>query len=500
MFSRLFNLIRQAVRKIFGYKDIEQVERVETPLSSDMQNALTQWHMMYLDKADWLGGENQVKSLNLPALIASEIARQMVLEMKWSITGKEAGEDGEPASNPRAEYLSAEFGAAIRVLREKVEQGAAAGGVVVKPYPRNGHIYCDWAMDWDIYPLAFDDDGNMSDVIFPDRFVDGKTYYTRLERHQLGRTKNDNGAEEEIVTITQRAFKSENENTIGVEVPLESVPQWAELEQTVTIKAADGNLYGWYKVANANNVDVNSPMGASVYAKAKDTIEQADIQYSRLLWEYEGSELAVDVDITCLRPGTDGLPTIPRLNNRLFRGVDISNGQAGDFYNIFSPAIRDVSLNNGLNILKMQIEDQCGLARGTLSDANVDARTATELKIVKQRSYATIHDNQAALERCLRDVIRAMDKYASLYKLAPEGEYDVSFEWDDSILTDTEQENEEIRRDVDAGLLSKVEARMKKYKETRAQAEAAIAAINAEKKDEENAMLPDFTTITEPVA
>ena len=41
---------------------------------------------------------------------------------------------------------------------------------------------------------------------------------------------------------------------------------------------------------------------------------------------------------------------------------------------------------------------------------------------------------------------------------------------------------------------------MKKYKETRAQAEAAIAAINAEKKDEENAMLPDFKTITEPVA
>lgn len=54
---------------------------------------------------------------------------------------------------------------------------------------------------------------------------------------------------------------------------------------------------------------------------------------------------------------------------------------------VFSPALRDVSILNGLNDLLMRIEDTCGLARGTFSNPQSEARTATEIKILKQRSY-----------------------------------------------------------------------------------------------------------------
>ena len=147
---------------------------------------------------------------------------------------------------------------------------------------------------------------------------------------------------------------------------------------------------------------------------------------------------------------------------------------------MFSPAIRDSSLFSGLNQLLIRIEDNCGLARGTLSDANVEARTATELRIVRQRTYATIADNQAMLEVCLRDVIRAMDKYASIYRLAPEGEYDVSFEWDDSIITDSSQQLGERLELLSQGLMGKVEFRQWYFGETEAQAKAAIAKAQEE--------------------
>ena len=222
-------------------------------------------------------------------------------------------------------------------------------------------------------------------------------------------------------------------------------------------------------------------MGASVFAKAVDVIREADLQYSRLLWEFEGSELAIDVDPTVLRPKKTegGGVEMPKLNERLFRSVDADKGDR-DLYEVFSPAIRDGSLLNGLNQLFIRIEDLTGLSRGTLSDANVDARTATELKIIKQRSYATIADNQAALETCLRDVIRAMDKYATAYNLAPEGEYDVSFEWDDSILTDAEQQLQERLLLYNAGIIGKAELRQWYLGETQAQAENAIAAVQKE--------------------
>lgn len=490
MFTRLLNFIRQVVRKILPYRDIETVERVETPLSNEMANALDDWYNMYLNKADWLKPDT-VKSLNLPAFISSELARQIVLEMQWNITGKT--KDGETQTkgnkdvmNPRAEYLKAEFEKCITALRQKLEQGCAAGGMTVKPYPKDGHIYFDWTMDWSLYPIAFDDDGNLADVIFRDTYTEGKTIYTRLERHVVD---GDN------VKITQRAFKSNMRDAIGVEVELSEVPQWQGLEPEATIENTGGQMFGWFKVAAANNIDVDSPMGASCYCKARDTIKEADLQYSRLLWEYEGSELAIDVDPTVLRPKKTegGGLEMPKLNQRLFRAVDADKGDR-DLYQVFSPQIRDAALVNGLNQLLMRIEDQCGLARGTVSDANTEARTATELRIVKQRSYATISDNQAALERCLKDVIRAMDVYATLYDLAPEGEYDVSFGWDDSIITDTEQQMNEWMMLLNSGIVSKAEFREWYFNETKDQAAAAVEAIAEEEAKQQmagiNQLLP----------
>lgn len=491
MFTRLLQFIRQVVRKIIPYKDIESVEKIETPLSDDMVNALDAWYEMYRDEAYWLSDD--VKSLNLPAFVSSELARQIVLEMKWHITGKKKdGEDsGKEVMNPRAEYLRQEFERCIRVLRQKLEQGCAAGGMTIKPYPKGGHIYFDWTMDWSLYPIAFDDDGNMADVIFRDTYTEGKTIYTRLERHVV---EGDN------VKITQRAFKSTSRDSIGTEIDLKDVPFWSELLPEVTVQKTGGQMFGWYKVASANSIDVDCPMGASCFCKAVKTIKEADLQYSRLLWEYEGSELAIDVDPTVLRPKkTEGGGfEMPKLNQRLFRSVDVNKNE-GDLYNVFSPAIRDAALINGLNQIMMRIEDQCGLARGTISDANVEPRTATELRIVKQRSFATVADNQKALENCLKDVVRVMDLYATLYKLAPEGDYDVSFEWDDSIITDSEQQMSERMILRNNGIMGKVEFRMWYFNETKEQAQAAVDAVAEEEAREQMARLNQLlpTTPTE---
>lgn len=471
MFSKLLTFIRMVIHKLIPYNTIESVEKIETPLSSEMATALDKWYDMYRDKSPWLAAPG-MKSLALAPFVCSEIARQVTLEMKWNITGKnKTGKDGDPVSNPRSEYLTKEFQKCVDKLREKLEQGCAAGGMVIKPYVKDGHIYFDWTMDWSLYPIAFDDDGMLSDVIFRDTYTEGKTIYSRLERH----TRDGNN-----VKITQRAFKSTVRDTIGTEVPLSAVPSWKDLPPEATVTAADGQLFGWYRVASANHIDVDSPMGASVFAKACDAIRDADEQYSRLMWEFEGSELAIDVDPTVLRPkkGTDGKEEMPRLNERLFRAVDRGTD---DSYDIFSPAIRDTSLINGLNQVLTRVEDLCGLARGTLTEAPAVARTATELNILKNRSYATISDNQKRLEVCLREVIHAMDRYATIYNLAPEGDFDVSFEWDDSIITDTDQQLNERLTLLNANIASRAEIREWYYGETPSQAKAAIAAADEER-------------------
>lgn len=472
MFSNFIQKIRQVIHRMIPYKDIESAEHIETPLSNDMINALDKWHSMYLNDAPWLGGEDDVKSLNLPAFISSEIARCVTLEMEWNITGTDVDHAGNKAENPRSIFLKKEAEKLFKDLRRKLEQGCAGGGLVIKPYVRDGKIFFDWVIDWSLYPVSFGDDGDLTDVIFPDVYVDGKDIYTRLERH----TQMKDGA----TRITQRAFKSNTRDSLGKEISLSDVPRWAELPPEAIIRDVDGQMFGWFKVAAANNVDIDSPMGISVFSKSEDVIREADEQYSRLLWEYEGSELAIDVDPTVMRArkGTNGTLEMPKLKKRLFRKIDLGTD---DHYNVFSPAIRDVSLVNGLNELFMRIEDLSGMARGTISNVNDTARTATELKIMRQRTYATISDNQKALERCLQDVIRAMDRYATIYKLAPEGEYEVSFVWDDSVITDSEQQMNERMVLYNIGAIGLAEMRMWYLGETKAQAQQAIAEIAAEK-------------------
>lgn len=465
----IFQLIRQVIHRMFPAKSIEQVERVETPLTSEMANALEVWGEMYTNKAPWLSEPN-VKSLNLPALIASEIARQVTMEAKWNITGGKDEKNGEDLQNPRSEFLKAEFKRLMDDLRNKLEQGCAAGGMTIKPYPKDGHLFFDWTMDWSLYPISFTNDHRLKDVIFRDSFQDGKITYSRLERH----TMIDEG-----IKITQRAFKSLNREDIGTEIPLTDVEMWADLQPEVIVKDTEGQLFGWFRVATANNVDVEGPMGISVFHRATDAIKEADYQWSRLWWEFEGSELAIDVDPTVLRPKKDanGAMVVPKLNERLFRGVDLGEDAS---YHVFNPSIREASLINGLNYALMRVEDLTGLARGTFSNVSNEARTATELKIMRNRTYATISDNQKALEQCLRDVIRAMDKFATLYELAPEGDYEVSFEWDDSIVSDTQQQLGERLQLLAVGVVSKAEIREWYFGETKAQAETAINTIQQE--------------------
>lgn len=473
----LISFVKGVFRRMLNFRSIGQAEQVKTALSPEMTDALQTWSDLYMNQAPWLK-PGVVKSMNLPAFICSELARQVVLEMNVKITGKDANgqttdANGEEIQNERSIYLAEELNKLLATLRQKLEQGCAAGGMIIKPYPANGHLFFDVSLDWDIYPVAFDNAGNLQDVIIPDFITDGDTYYTRLERHTLD---GDN------VIITNKAYKSTMKESLGKEIPLTAVDRWKDLAPSVTVTQTGGQLFGWYRAATANTSDLHSPMGSSVFSKAVDAIREADEQYSRLVWEFEGSELAIDVDPTALRPKQNGQGVeLPKLNERLFRGVDLATGNGEDLYKVYSPAIRDTSLLNGLNTLLQRVEDLCGISRGTLSDANEVAKTATELTIQKQRSYATVSDNQKALEYCLKDVIRAMDLYATLYGLAPEGEYDVSFDWDDSIMVDSQTRNTQMMTYVNAGLISKTEFRMWCFGETEAQAKAALEAIQGER-------------------
>lgn len=437
MFQRFITWIRGVLSKMFHINDAKRTLGAEIAVSSPMQTALDLWMRMFMDHAPWL--DETTQSLGLPAAIAGEFARLVLVEFDSQITG-----------SARADWLNEEYALQRRQLRNAVELACAAGGVIFKPYPDGKHLALDCVPAWRFFPTAFNNRGEVTGAVFVERVTKGDTFYTRLEHHIQDRSG---------YTIRNLAFRSFTEDALGTQCGLDVVAEWEELEPELTIRykdgtAPDGMLFSYFRLPFANTIDLESPLGVSMYSRSVDLIKEADRQYSRILWEFEGSELAIDASVGALpRTGPNGKTAVlPKRQKRLFRELSIDSGES-DLYKVFSPAIRDSSLFNGLDKILKRIEFNCSLAYGTLSDPQSVEKTAEEIRASKQRSYAAVCDMQTALQAALEHLIWCMDFYATLYNLAPRGEYETSFTFGDGVLEDTDLEFARRKQLVDAGYL-----------------------------------------------
>ena len=86
-----------------------------------------------------------------------------------------------------------------------------------------------------------------------------------------------------------------------------------------------------------------------------------------------------------------------------------------------------------------------------------------------------------ALQRALQDAVAAMDFYCTVHQLAPKGDYEIGFVWDDSIVVDTDKERQSDRQDVAMGAMPLWEYRAKWYGEDE---KTARAVVNEEPPEE----------------
>lgn len=514
---------------MIGVKTIEQTLHVAPVISSKMEEAIQLWTDMYKNEAEWLkeatyDDPTRVVSLGLPAMIASEKARMVLLEWKSEITTPTKEVEVEnpnytepqpdelgnvvPSAQPkmiiqekpvgptqRAEFLNQQYEKLKKQMRKQLEYAVAKGGIVIKPYvvqneDKTFSIEFEFIQADNFFPLAFDASGRITEAAFIDTKFEKNLVYRRLEYHKW---------EGKSVHVINKAFKSTNNQSqgsgadlsgmdLGQEIPLTDVPEWKDLSPDTEVAPVTQPLFSYFRMPQANTIDTLSPLGVSGYARATSLIKDADMQYSRLLWEYEAGEMAIDIDRDALefretgidRDGKEhSVSTLPTLQRRLFRKVDLGTS---DTYQQYAPTLRDSSYNQGLNAILMRIEDVCAISRGTISDATVEAKTATELKILKQRTYSENLEIQHALEDSLKEVVYIADVYCDLYKITPKGEYDVSFEWDDSIIVDVDEELNKRITLMQNGLASKLEVRQWYFGETERQAQEALLKIEDESR------------------
>ena len=416
-----FSRIKEALVRIL--KKSEPVSAV----SDEMQTASETWHDIYMNASLWLNNSDKdIISLRLASAVASEFSRLVFSE---SIIEADEKSPYYQIVKDFSESLDDEF-----------ETALAFGGMMFKPYISKGKIFIDMIRADRFLPVSYS--GNsITSAVFVSKKTIGKVYYTLLEFHQYD-------SEKKTHTITNKLCKSMNSEYIGVECSLDEVPEWSGLAENITFSNIEKPLFSYFRVPSANDIDLDSPLGVSVYARAVDLIRQADEQWARIEWEYESKETALDVSVDMMRNNS-----LPQRKKRIYRQYDVDSLD-GTFYNLFSPEIRDSSMFSYFNRILQRIEFNCGLAYGTLSDPQTVEKTAEEIKTSKQRSYTTVSAIQRSLETAIQDLMYAIGVYAYLGGITS-GKAEVTCTWGDSVLEDTEKEFQRRLQMVTAGLLTK---------------------------------------------
>lgn len=442
-------LTRQNLKDAFG---------IDAPEPGAMQESIDLWGKMYINQSPWLN--DQIQSLNLAAAIASEVSRAITVEAKATVTGQ----------GQKALFLQGMIDEILVELREQSEYAVALGGMVFKPFiDEYGRISIQYVRADSFYPVEFDSDGNLVGVVFVEKKKVGDVWFTKLEYHQM---------EMAGCRILNSVFRSSSEQTLGTKSSLAMVPEWADIAEDALITGVEYPLFAYFRYPGANNIDVDSKLGTSCYSRAVEMIEDADRQWSNFLWEFESGQRALYVDVLAFQkdPVTNQ-PILP--NRRLYRTID-AGGQEDALFEDWSPTFRQVELLAGLDAILKRIEFAVGLAYGTLSDPASVEKTATEIAASKQRTYAMVTDAQTSLRDSLERLLWAVDMWGQIAGVSPAGTYAIAFDFDDSIIVDKKEQFTKDLQLVSAGIMSKLEWRMRNFGEDELTAKQALASVVAE--------------------
>ncbi len=377
-----------------------------------------------------------VKDPKIAATVCHEAARLVVSEMEVSV--------GE---GPRATHIQELLDSQILNRAEELtEYTCALGGLILKPRFDGIKLVADVITQDQFFPTQFDSSGIQGGIFIQQRRK-GKFVYTRLESWNC----KGNGTYE----VANRVYRSNaGWSDLGEPCGLNVYADWSQIAPDVTITGAPVPMFAYFRMPGANYIDLNNPMGVSLLGKAVDSIKAATTAYNALDWEVEGGELKRYRDIstfTTFDKEGNPVPDSKREKEYIFNGASGEGGGAS-LFETFSPTLRVsdhiLALNRHLN----QIEAQCGFSQGTFSiDEKTGMATATQVISSDHKTYSTVNSIQKSFETALKQLIAIYDFYSTVYGLAPKGDIDPSFVWDDSIVSSPDDKRNRMQIFVSAG-------------------------------------------------
>lgn len=271
----------------------------------------------------------------------------------------------------------------------------------------------------------------------------GADVYTRWVNYEV-----NNG----MYIITNKCMKND------VEVPMDYVAEWSNIQDEVKINNVDRMPIGIFKCPSGGRRpdDIQGlPITFGCHTtidKIKKTLDDIEVEFKR-----KKTKVFADRGLLRVQRDENGNAIKQDFDDDLF----IKFGSSDNFTTeVFSPEFRQTAYFDKLNKHFEFLEKQIGVSKGILTELNTNGATATEIRRSTYATFCLVDDIRKSYEKYIKDLAYGVEVLAVAYGMASKSEYDVKIDWSYAMLEDSQESFAQITQAVSLGAERLEELRM----------------------------------------
>lgn len=431
-------------------------------------------------------GKDQVRdliSINVTKMAARRLA-SIIFNEQCSVTV------GDEATNELVTqvFTDNDF---FNQYEEKLEEGIALGGGAIRPYVSNGEVKLAWVNANQFYPLhatanAIDEAAIASQTTQTENNMN--VYYTLLEFHQW--------TPDGSYKITNELYRSENVNSVGVQVPLNTLEEYQGLRDEVTLTGLTSPLFAYFRTPGANNKRLDSPLGLGLVDNSKKIIDAINQTHDSFFWEVKMGQRRVAVPAEMLRVPSFNNEKVDAMRPPVFDAdenvfVQMYGDDEMKITDLTTP-IRNDQYQAAMNFFLEEFENATGLSQGTFTSTPSGIQTATEVVSNNSMTYQTRSSYLTQVEKQIKALVVAILELMECGELFPDGqarwsgnpeEVEVNIDFADGVFTDKTTQFTQDSQAVTMGVMPKKRFLMRNFNLGEEQAEEWLTELEAEQPE-----------------
>lgn len=405
----IFGKIKAVWDRMLGRKDIEQIYNVEYNRSPEMVTAIEKYKDMRSGLPPWCM-DGKIRPTRFSNVICREIANLTLFNVEVQI-------DGNAELQKQVEKV-------MNTLQEKQEESCSSCGLMIKS-TGDGLEFLD--------PEYFvitetNSNGDVLAAIFFSYIRKDDLFFEKTEYHRFEETAN-----ERVYRISSKAFRSKRKEELGTEIPLDSVPEWKDIEPEVTVRGLEEPLFAYWKNPFANTIDKESPLTVPVFSECIEELRWLDIALNMFGDETEDSRHVTYVPQTAIEYAEKHSIRLPRF----VQGIEMGTNE--DNIKEHVPTMQVAERVTGINFLLSVIGYKCGFSNGYFSfDESRGIQTATQVESDDRRTLHTIEAFRTILDGKHHDgiihkIIYMLYATGTANGTIPTTNYEVACEFEDLV-------------------------------------------------------------------